>query len=116
MGKGQTLDSRHTLWEFSKWSDDMNLRLLTTLIYKGRHGNRVDGSWTTQAYINIVEALRQSSYTIVTKNSIKNTHKCLTDRWCKVHNLFSWLSSSTWSDDMRGFKAGVKIWNDLIQV
>jgi len=46
--------------------------LLSTIIDEARLGNRVNGSWTTQAYTNIVEALRQSGLVGLTKNNVKN--------------------------------------------
>ncbi|KOM32165.1 hypothetical protein LR48_Vigan01g172100 [Vigna angularis] len=35
--------------EFIKWTEDMDARLLHSMIEESRLGNRVDGSWTTQA-------------------------------------------------------------------
>ncbi|KAL2348929.1 hypothetical protein Fmac_002929 [Flemingia macrophylla] len=52
-GKGIAADSSITVREFTKWTDDMDFRLLTAMLDEVRLGNRVDGSWTTQAYNNI---------------------------------------------------------------
>jgi len=48
-------------------------------------GNWVDGSWTTEAYNNVVTALRQLGWVGITKNNVKNKQKTLKDIWRDVH-------------------------------
>ncbi|KOM40130.1 hypothetical protein LR48_Vigan04g032800 [Vigna angularis] len=43
-----------------KWTEDMDARLLHSMIEESRIDNRVDGSWTSQAYSNIVDHLHSS--------------------------------------------------------
>ncbi|KOM42225.1 hypothetical protein LR48_Vigan04g242300 [Vigna angularis] len=45
-----------------KWTEDMDTHLLHSMIEESRIGNRVDGSWTSQAYSNIVDRFHSSSY------------------------------------------------------
>jgi len=72
--KGIASESSASIREFTKWTTDMNFRLLSAMIDEVRLGNRVDGSWTTQAYNNIVTALFQLGWVGITKNNVKNRH------------------------------------------
>jgi len=62
MNRGRS-ESFGGLREFTKWTTKMDFRLLTTMVLltftvdEAYLGNRVDGSWTTQAYNNIVTSL-----------------------------------------------------------
>nr|KYP63524.1 UPF0420 protein [Cajanus cajan] len=117
MNRGKTVvpDSSTTVREFTKWTDDMDFRLLIAMLDEARLGNRVDGSWTTQAYNNIVEALRQTGLTGITKNNVKNRQKSLKDRWWEVHDLFSGLSGFAWDESTKRFTAEPEVWHDLLQ-
>ncbi|KOM56869.1 hypothetical protein LR48_Vigan10g276100 [Vigna angularis] len=61
-GKAAALESSAPTREFMKWTKDMDARLLHSMIDESRIGNRVDGSWTSQAYSNIVDHLHSSGY------------------------------------------------------
>nr|KYP55458.1 hypothetical protein KK1_001670 [Cajanus cajan] len=117
MNRGKTVvpDFSTTVREFTKWIDDMDFRLLTAMLDEARLGNRVDGSWTTQAYNNIVEALRQTGLTGITKNNVKNRQKSLKDRWREVHDLFSGLSGFAWDESMKRFTTEPEVWHELLQ-
>ncbi|KAL2317188.1 hypothetical protein Fmac_031064 [Flemingia macrophylla] len=80
IGKAIAPDSSIAVREFTKWIEDMDFRLLTAMLDEARLGNRVDGSWTTQAYNNMVESLRQLGLIGITKNNVKNRQKSLKDR------------------------------------
>ncbi|KAL2339001.1 hypothetical protein Fmac_013447 [Flemingia macrophylla] len=80
-GKAIAPESSIAVRKFTKWTDEMDFRLLSAMLDEARLGNRVDGSWTTQAYNNMVESLRQSGLIGITKNNVKNRQKSLKDRW-----------------------------------
>ncbi|KOM42055.1 hypothetical protein LR48_Vigan04g225300 [Vigna angularis] len=80
-GKAAAIPSSGPTKEFMKWTEDMDARLLHCMIEESRMGNRVDGSWTTQAYTNIVDNLHSAGYVAVTKNNVKNRQKVLKDKW-----------------------------------
>ncbi|KAG2395921.1 uncharacterized protein HKW66_Vig0067030 [Vigna angularis] len=80
-GKAAAIPSSGPTREFMKWTEDMDARLLHCMIEESRMGNRVDGSWTTQAYTNIVDSLHSAGYVAVTKNNVKNRQKVLKDKW-----------------------------------
>jgi len=74
-GKGIASESSGSIHEFTKWTAEMDFCLLYAMIDKAHLANRVDGSWTTQAYNNIVTALRQLWWVGITKSNIKNRQK-----------------------------------------
>ncbi|XP_052728720.1 uncharacterized protein LOC108322420 isoform X2 [Vigna angularis] len=114
-GKGQMIESSAGTREFIKWTEDMDARLLHSMIEESRLGNRVDGSWTTQAYNNMVKYLHSCGYVNVSKNNVKNRQKVLKDRWREVHDLFGGLSGFAWNAVTMRFEAEDEVWADLIQ-
>ncbi|XP_047176362.1 uncharacterized protein LOC124843616 [Vigna umbellata] len=114
-GKAPAIPSSGPTREFMKWTEDMDARLLHCMIEESRMGNRVDGSWTTQAYTNIVDHLQSAGYVAVTKNNVKNRQKVLKDKWREVHDLFSGLSGFAWNPVSMTFHAKDEVWLDLIQ-
>ena len=67
-GKGIASESSAVIREHKKWTTDMDFRLLNCMIDETSMGNRIDGSWTTQGYTNIVKSLHQSGLVGITKN------------------------------------------------
>ncbi|KAG2400089.1 uncharacterized protein HKW66_Vig0100570 [Vigna angularis] len=115
-GKGAATDTCGGMREFCKWTEDMDAKLLHSMIEENRLGNRIDGSWTTQAYNNMVQFLHNAGYVYVTKANVKNRQKVLKDRWREAHDLFSGLSGFAWNSVSMRFEAEDEVWADLIQV
>ncbi|XP_047153926.1 uncharacterized protein LOC124825369 [Vigna umbellata] len=114
-GKGVDIESSSPTREFIKWTEDMDARLLHTMIEESWLGNRVDGSWTSQAYSNIVDNLHSFGYVAITKNNVKNRQKMLKDKWREVHDLFAGLSGFGWNVVTMRFEVEDEVWDNLIQ-
>lgn len=70
--KVQVSDNSQPVREMLRWTDEMDNHLLNAMVEETRAGNsRIDGSWTLQAYTKIVQTLRDSGLTDVTKKSCK---------------------------------------------
>jgi len=115
-GKGIASESSASIREFTKWTSNMEFRLLSAMIDEARLGNRVGGSWTTQAYNKIVTDLRQLGWVGITKNNVKNRQKTLKEIWCDIHDLFSGLSGFAWNESTKVFDVEDEVWVDLIKV
>jgi len=116
IGKKVVVASATAPREFTKWTEEMDEKLLNAMIDESRLGNRVDGIWTTQAYNNMVHHLHQARFDAVTKNNVKNRQKVLKERWRDVHDLFSSLSGFAWNPISNRFEAEEEVWFDLIKV
>jgi len=66
-GKNVASNSSGSYREFTKWTVEMDLILLNAMIDEVRKGCRIDGSWTTQGYTNIVMALMRLAYRVLRK-------------------------------------------------
>ncbi|KAL2327701.1 hypothetical protein Fmac_021128 [Flemingia macrophylla] len=113
-GKAIAPESSIAVREFTKWTDEMDFRLPSAMLDEARLGNRVDGNWTTQAYNNMVESLRQSGLIGITKNNVKNRLKSLKDIWREVHDLFSGLSGFALDESTKRFSAEPEVWDELL--
>ena len=114
--KSVQLSSSIGFTQTTKWTTDMDFILLNAMVDEARRGSRIDGSWTTQGYNNIVLALHEAGLPAITKNNVKNRQKCLKDRWREVHDLFSGLSGFGWNQATKCFEAEDEVWENLIQV
>jgi len=115
-GKNVALNSSGSYREFTKWTAKMNLILLNAMIDEVRKGCRIDGSWTTKGYTNIVMALNEVGLSSIKKNHVKNRQKSLKDRWREVHDMFGGLSGFIWNQTTKCFEAEDEIWSELIKV
>ncbi|XP_068492202.1 uncharacterized protein [Phaseolus vulgaris] len=114
-GKNVALNSSGFYREFTKWTAKMNLILLNAMIDEVRKGCRIDGSWTTKGYTNIVMALNEVGLSGIKKNHVKNRQKSLKDRWREVHDMFGGLSGFAWNQTTKCFEAEDEIWSELIK-
>ncbi|ESW30631.1 hypothetical protein PHAVU_002G169500 [Phaseolus vulgaris] len=114
-GKNVASNSSGSYREFTKWTTKMDLILLNAMIDEVRKGCRIDGSWTTQGYTNIVMALNEAGLSGLKKNNVKNRQKSLKDRWREIHDLFGGLSGFAWNQTTKLFEAEDEVWSELIK-
>ncbi|XP_057754810.1 uncharacterized protein At2g29880-like [Arachis stenosperma] len=89
--------------------------LLNTLAEEALKDNRHDGSWTTEAYDNVVKTLSIAIGPNITKNYIKNRMKTLKDHFAETYDLFHHLSGFAWNPVTRKFEAEKKVWQNFIK-
>ena len=114
--KNVALNSSGFYQEFTKWTEEMDLILLNAMIDEVRKECRIDGSWTTQGYTNIVMALNEAGLSGIKKNHVKNCQKSLKDRWREFHDMFGGLSGFAWNQTTKRFEAEDEVWSELIKV
>ncbi|QHO12373.1 L10-interacting MYB domain-containing protein [Arachis hypogaea] len=98
-----------------RWSDEMDEVLLNALVEEALKGNRHDGSWTTEAYANVVKTLSIAIDPHITKNHIKNRMKTLKDHFAEAYDLFHHLSEFAWNPVIRQFEAEEEVWQYFIK-
>ncbi|QHO58284.1 L10-interacting MYB domain-containing protein [Arachis hypogaea] len=111
----KTAEANQPLKDNLRWSDDMDEVLLNALAEEASKGNRHDGSWTTEAYANVVKTLSISIGPHITKNHIKNRMKTLKDHFAEAYDLFHHLSGFAWNPVTRKFEAEEEVWQDFIK-
>ncbi|CAJ2654730.1 unnamed protein product [Trifolium pratense] len=101
--------------DMMRWSEEMDLALLNALTEEAHKGNRHDGSWTSEAYNNVVELLRNTIGGHITKQHIKNRMKTLKENFGEAYDLFNSLSGFAWDPITRKFDAEEEVWDALIK-
>ena len=61
-GKERVGDNSQPTRDMMRWTEEQHNRLLHAMMDEVRLGNRIDGSWTSQAYANMVLFLISSFF------------------------------------------------------
>ena len=69
------------------WSTHMDYAFLQAMIKEQNDGNRIDGTFTPQAYTNMVEELSKVFEMDITKDHLKNRLKTVKEHFAKWHNV-----------------------------
>jgi len=94
----------------------MNLILLNAMVEEARQGFKIDSSWMTREYTNIVMTLHEVGLLAIKKNHVQNCQKSIKGRWREVYDLFGGLSGFAWNHTTKHFETEDGVWNDLIKV
>ncbi|KAK3189643.1 hypothetical protein Dsin_029204 [Dipteronia sinensis] len=99
-----------------KWTENMDVVLLDALLEQQANGNRIDGTFTTSAYNNVLKICREELKYPFDKDHLKNRIKTLKINFNACYDLFKGLSGFSWSPVTRMFEAELEVWNTLIKV
>ncbi|KAI3508728.1 hypothetical protein L1887_23741 [Cichorium endivia] len=96
-----------------KWTEKMDSAFVQAMIKQQDKGNRIKGTFTTQAYADMTEELSAILQMNITKNHLK-TLKPAFSRW---YDLFQGTSMSgfSWNANTRLIEADDEIWDNLIK-
>ncbi|KOM45650.1 hypothetical protein LR48_Vigan06g095600 [Vigna angularis] len=108
-GKAAAIESSGLTREFMKWTEDMDARLLHSMIEESRIDNRVDGSWTSQAYSNIVNHLHSSGLSGFAWNPVSITFHAEDEVWMDL--IQSRPTAAKWRvNSMKHYDLMVELW------
>ncbi|KAL4321080.1 hypothetical protein AHAS_Ahas14G0074700 [Arachis hypogaea] len=93
----------------------MDAAFLDALIEKCSKENRVDGTFITSAYDNVLATLKTSFANHLRKDNLKNRPKILKNHFGVCYDLFHNLSRFSWNLDTKLFTAEPEVWVDLIK-
>ncbi|RYR79198.1 hypothetical protein Ahy_A01g004034 isoform A [Arachis hypogaea] len=93
----------------------MDTTFIDALIEESRKGNRVDGTFTTMAYDNILSLLRSIYGNHIRKENLKNRLKTLKDHFGVCYDNFHGLSGFSWNPITKMFEAEAEVWEELIK-
>ncbi|QHO33922.1 L10-interacting MYB domain-containing protein [Arachis hypogaea] len=113
--KGNKTEATQPSKDNLRWFDEMDEALLNVLAEEALKGNRHDGSWTTEAYANVVKTLSIAIGPHIIKNHIKNRMKILKDHFAEVYDLFHHLSGFARNPVTRKFEAEEEVWQNFIK-
>ncbi|RYR02799.1 hypothetical protein Ahy_B06g081622 [Arachis hypogaea] len=99
-----------------RWIEEMNAAFLNALIEECSKGNRVDRTFTTSAYDNVLVTLKASFENHLYKDNLKNRLKTFKDHFGVCYDLFHSLSGFSWNPDTKLFTAEPEVWADLIKI
>ncbi|XP_076952223.1 uncharacterized protein LOC143625891 [Bidens hawaiensis] len=99
------------------WTAPMGITFLPAMITEKDNGNRIDGTFTPQAYTNMVEELSKAFGMDLTKDHLKNRLKTLKDHFSKFYDVFKGNSMSGFSWDLstKLLDAEEEVWEKLIK-
>ncbi|XP_052110773.1 uncharacterized protein At2g29880-like [Arachis duranensis] len=98
-----------------RWTEEMDVAFLDALIEECSKGNRVEGTFTTTAYDNVLATLKASFGNHLRKDNLKNRLKTLKDHFGVCYDLFHNLSGFSWNPETKLFTAESEVWADLIK-
>ena len=78
-------------------------------------GDRVNGTFTSKAYDDIVKELVEKFDMEITKDKVKNRQKTLKKNFHECYDIFKdGLSGFGWNDSLNMWTAESKVWEPLI--
>ncbi|KAL4328650.1 hypothetical protein AHAS_Ahas13G0221300 [Arachis hypogaea] len=116
MAKKASCQGEATSRDTLRWTDEMDTTFIDALIEECRKENRVDGTFTTMAYDNILSLLRSIYGNHLRKENLKNRLKTLKDHFGVCYDHFHGLSEFCWNLITKMFEAEAEVWKELIKV
>ncbi|XP_059658746.1 uncharacterized protein LOC132305079 [Cornus florida] len=98
-----------------RWTEEMDEVLIDALLEQEENGNRVDGTFTSTAYSNVVKKCTEKIGYPFDKDHIKNWMKTLKLNFNAFYDLFKNLSGFSWSPETKLFEAEPEVWKALIE-
>ncbi|PWA70371.1 myb/SANT-like domain-containing protein [Artemisia annua] len=102
--------------ELFVWTTQLDEAFIQAMLKEQDNGNRVDGTFTSQAYTNMVEELSKIKKDI-TKKHLKNRLKTLKEHFSQYYDIFrgAALSGFSWNPITRLLEAEDDVWEKLIE-
>ncbi|CAI9282056.1 unnamed protein product [Lactuca saligna] len=98
------------------WTDHMDNVLVEALVKEDQICNRVNGTFTSQAYANMIARMSKEFNKSVTKDQLKNKMKFLKGNFSKWYDMY-WgtsLSGFSWNSQTKYIEAEEEVWEQLI--
>ncbi|KAJ9552825.1 hypothetical protein OSB04_016870 [Centaurea solstitialis] len=98
------------------WTSQMDDAFIQAMLKEQDKGNRVDGTFTSQAYANMVDGLSKTLNKDFNKKHLKNRLKTLKDHFSQCYDVFRGVSLSgfAWNPETKLFEAEEEVWEALI--
>ncbi|GKC33317.1 Myb/SANT-like domain-containing protein [Tanacetum coccineum] len=102
--------------ELFVWTTQLDEAFIQAMRKEQDNGNRIDGTFTSQAYTNMVEELSKIKKDIK-KEHLKNQLKTLKDHFSQYYDIFrgASLSGFSWNPITKLLEAEDDVWEKLIE-
>ncbi|GJU13861.1 Myb/SANT-like domain-containing protein [Tanacetum coccineum] len=99
------------------WTHQMDDAFIEAMLKEKENGNKLDGSFTSQAYMNMVEELSKSLKLEIKKVHLKNRLKTLKAHFSQYNDIFrgASLSGFSWDPTTKLMNAEDEVWEALIK-
>ncbi|XP_076951989.1 L10-interacting MYB domain-containing protein-like [Bidens hawaiensis] len=99
------------------WTTPMDTVFLQAMITEKDNGNRIDDTFTPQAYTNMVEELSKAFGMDLTKDHLKNRLKTLEEHFSKFYDVLKGNSMSgfSWDPSTKLLGTEEEVWEKLIK-
>lgn len=89
------------------WTPQMDEYFIQAMLTQQYNGNRIDGTFTSTAYTNMVNELQEKKNLNFNKSHLKNRLKTLKDHFAQCYDLFRGvgLSGFSWNSETKLFEA-----------
>ncbi|KAK1397457.1 Myb/SANT-like domain-containing protein [Heracleum sosnowskyi] len=100
------------------WTPIMDSLFIQSMLNQQYEGHRIDGTFTSQAYVNMVAEMRQKLNIELNKAHLKNRLKTLKEHFAQCYDLFRGvgLSGFSWNSETKLFEATDDVWDQLLVV
>ncbi|CAI9291546.1 unnamed protein product [Lactuca saligna] len=109
-------------WKFCEkrnltWTNHMDNVLVEPLVKEDDVGNRVNGTFTSQAYANMIAWLSKEFNKSITKDQLKKIMKTLKGNFSKWYDMYrgTSLRGFSWNSQTKHIEAEEEVWEQLIK-
>ncbi|GJW85364.1 Myb/SANT-like domain-containing protein [Tanacetum coccineum] len=104
--------------EFVSWTPEMDDTYINAMLKEKYKGNRTGGTFTSQAYANMVEELNKTLKLNIGQKHLKNRIRTIKEHFAECYDVFrgTTLSGFAWNPVSELIEAEEEVWKDLIEV
>ena len=100
-----------------QWSSIMDNTLVDAFLYQVIIGGRVNGTFTSKTYDDIVKELVENFHVEINNDKLKNWQKTVKKNFHECYDIFKdGLSGFGWNDSLNMWTAEPEVWMPLIVV